>query len=270
MNISERKFTSLVSPYDVRDYKIACISTQEFPEEFVLDNVTVKDQGGTGSCVAHACSSIVEYHNKKQEKNDTVFSTEFIYGHRPTGYYIGEGMYVRDALKTLKRYGDVPLSDLIGNNEYDVAMKNVNDNINDLKDKAYPHRISSYMNLRGMMDIKTALMKYGYVLSSMPWHANATLKNGVYSHNTDEIIGYHAVVIYGWNANGWLVQNSWGENWGQGGRFIVPFDFEWTETWSITDNIINEEDVIKPNESNIFINLFYRIINFFGNIFNKK
>lgn len=270
MKASERKFTSLVSPYDARDYKIACISSIEFPTEFSLDNVTVKDQGSTGSCVAHACSSIVEYHNKKQEENNTMFSTEFIYGYRPTGYYVGEGMHIRDALKTLRKCGDVPLSDLVGNHEYDTAMKNVNENLDALKEKAYPHRISSYMRLNGTEDIKTALMKYGYVLVSMPWHVGAKLKDGVYFHSVDDIRGYHAVVVYGWNEKGWLVQNSWGDDWGQDGRFIVPFDFEWREAWSVTDNIVNNEEVIKPTEDNVFVKLFYRIMNFFGNLFKKK
>ena len=269
MRVDERKFTLLVSPYDVRDYKIACASAADFPEEFVLDNVTVKNQGLTGSCVAHACSSIVEYHNHRQEKNDTVFSTEFIYGYRPSGYYVGEGMYIRDALKTIQKCGDVPLSDLQGNNEYSEAMEAVNAKLDELKEKAHPHRISSYMKLSSVDDIKTALMKYGYVIASMPWHANYQLKNGVYTYSSNDIRGYHAVVIYGWNKDGWLVHNSWGKSWGNNGRFIVPFDFDWKETWSVTDNIVGDKDVIKPSE-NVFVKLFYRIINFFANLFKKK
>ena len=75
MKVSDRVFSNLVSPFDIRDYKIAT-TTQEFPETFVLPEVTVKNQGSTGSCVAHACSSVVEFHNKRQENTDTVFSTE--------------------------------------------------------------------------------------------------------------------------------------------------------------------------------------------------
>ena len=267
MKESDRKFTSLISPYDVRDYKIAGMSASELPTEFSLDNVTVKNQGATNSCVAHACSSIVEYHNKKQEGDDTVFSTEFIYGYRPFGYYVGEGMHIRDALQTLKKCGDVPLDLMRGNNEYESAMANVNANFDSIKDEAYPHRISSYMKLKGETDIKTALVKYGYVIVSMPWHIDASLKNGVYYHKSAKRRGYHAVVIYGWDERGWLVQNSWGKNWGQDGRFVVPFDFKWQEAWSVTDNVVDGVDVIKPSDKNIFIRLFYRIINFFANLF---
>ena len=269
MRVDERKFSQLTSPYDVRDYKIARVSTQEFPEEFVLDSVTVKDQGSTSSCVAHACSSVVEYHNQKQHNNKTVFSTEFIYGYRPLGYYVGEGMYLRQALKTLQKCGDVPLADLKGNNECDVAMKNVESNINALKEKAYPHRISSYVRLDTNDDIKSALMKYGYVVVSMPWHVNYKLKDGVYTYTGDAIRGYHAVLIYGWNKDGWLVHNSWSKSWGRGGKFIIPFNFSFNEMWAVTDDIV-DGDIVKPADNNVFVRLFYKIINFFNNLLKKK
>lgn len=273
MNISERKFSALISPYDVRDYKIACVSETVFPDSFSLEEVSVKDQGSTGSCVAHACSSIIEYHNKRQEGTDTVFSTEFIYGYRPAGYYIGEGMYLRDALKTIQKLGDCPLNDLKGNHEYAMAISTVKKKLEELKPLAEPHRISTYMKVDKVEEIKQALMKYGYVLASMPWHSDYSLKDGVYTFTSSKTRGNHAVVIYGWNENGWLVHNSWGKSWGKKGKFIVPFDFKWNETWAITDNIVNGEDIIKP-EDNKFIKIFSKIINtivnFFKNIFKKN
>ncbi len=269
MKVEERKFQDLVSPYDCRDYHIACVCETAFPETFSLEEVSVKDQGSTGSCVAHACSTVVEYHNKVQEKTDTVFSTEFIYGYRPTGYYVGEGMYLREALKTISKLGDCPLANLRGNHEYADAMKNVEAKLEELKDLAYPHRISTYMRVDTVDEIKQALTKYGYVLASMKWYKDYKLKNGVYTFESDETRGNHCVVIYGWDERGWLVQNSWGRGWGQKGKFVVPFDFKWNETWSITDNVINGEDIIKPTEK-WYVRVFYKIINFFKNLFKKK
>jgi hypothetical protein len=43
MEIELRKFLSLVSPYDVRDYGIACASKDEFPKEFALTPTSIKD-----------------------------------------------------------------------------------------------------------------------------------------------------------------------------------------------------------------------------------
>lgn len=268
MKVADRVFNNLVSPFDIRDYKIAVTST-EFPDTFVLPEVTVKNQGSTGSCVAHACSSVVEFHNKRQENTNTVFSTEFIYGYRPIGYYIGEGMYIRDALKTLQKVGDCPLSDLKGNHKCPEAMESVEAKLDELKDKAYPHRVSTYAKVATVEEIKQALMDFGYVVVSMPWHKDYKLKNGVYTYTSDETSGYHCVVVYGWNKTGWLVHNSWGSGWGKKGKFIVPFDFEWREAWAVTDNIIGEGDIVRP-EDNWLIKIFSKFINFIVRLFSKN
>lgn len=259
-------FGALKSPYDARDYKLVASGAEEFPDAFKLPTVTVKNQGSNGSCVAHATSSIVEYHHKRQHNEKVVFSTEFIYGLRDFGYYVGEGMYIRNALNTLRKYGDVPLADLKGNNEYLIAMENVYDNFDELKDKAYPHRVSSYFRVYTEDAIKSALMNHGYVLASMNWHKGAKLTDGVYTP-TDEVRGRHAIVIYGWSKKGWLAQNSWGGNWGNKGRFIIPFDFKFNETWGITDNIT--DDIIKPKSGKIW-DALYRIYNAIVNLFTKE
>lgn len=272
MRVEERKFSNLISPYDVRDYKFACVSDAALPETFDCTRdgktISVKDQSSTSSCVAHACSSIIEYHNKRQKNTDITFSTEFIYGYRPFGYYVGEGMYLRDALKTIQKLGDVPLTDLKGNHEYVKAMGAVEARLEELKDIAYPNRVSTYMRVNSTVDIKQALMKYGPVLVSMPWHVNYRLVDGVYTFEGKVTRGNHCVFIYGWDERGWLVHNSWGRYWGQDGKFVVPFDFKWNEAWSITDDII-EDDVVRPYNK-WYVKVFYKIINFIARLFCKK
>lgn len=269
MRVDERIFSQLISPYDVRDYQLkpAMVSATSYPETFELDSVSVKDQGSTGSCVAHALSSVIEYHNHLQQNSNEKFSTEFIYGYRPEGYYVGSGMYIREALKTITKLGDCYVEDLPGNNEYEEAMQNVNSKLEELKDDAYPHRISSYIRLNGVDEIKHALMNYGYVVVSMKWHTNYKLKDGVYTYpEKDSTRGNHCVVIYGWNKDGWLVHNSWGKYWGKQGKFIVPFNFEWNEAWAVTDTIVNNDDIKKPNW---FTKLFSKVINWFKNLFGS-
>ena len=254
-------FGALISPYDARDYKLIASATEEFPDTFELPKVTVKNQNSTSSCVAHAASSIVEYHHKRQHNEKKSFSTEFIYGLRDIGYYVGKGMCIRNALNTLRKYGDVPLADLKGNNEYQKAMENVSGNFEELTEKAYPHRISSYFRIYDEGAMMSALMHHGYVIAGMQWHQGATLVDDVYTP-TDKIIGGHAIVIYGWNEKGWLCQNSWGGNWGNKGRFIIPYNFEFTEMWGVTDNIT--DDIIMPKRSklrDICYKLFNAIIN---------
>ena len=55
--------------------------------------------------------------------------------------------------------------------------------------------------------------------------------------------------IYGWDERGWKVQNSWGEDWGNHGTMIVPYDMPIEEFWTLTDNIIEGAEVKKPYSS---------------------
>lgn len=253
------------SPYDIRDYTIAADKT--FPEEFSLGLVPVKNQGMKPTCVAHAFSSVVEYHHLRQHGSYEKFSTEFIYGLREDGYYIGDGMCMRDALKTLQKYGNVPISYLRGNNDYEKAMENVRANFDELTAAAYPHRISSYFKINNAEELKTALMKYGVVGVSMNTYRDAKLVDDVYTYDPTKGSGRHCVFIYGWNKKGWLVQNSWGVWYGGDGRFILPFDFKLNESWGIVDNI-TEGGLVKPKR-NKWLDILYRVFNVLVNVIFK-
>lgn len=254
------------SPYDARDYTIAADTA--FPEEFVLEvKVPVKNQGMKPTCVAHALCSVVEYHNLRQRGSYEKFSTEFIYGTREDGYYIGDGMCIRDGLKTIQRYGDTYLIDCSGNHDLDKAMENVSARSEELRELAYPHRISSYFKLNTEEEIKTALMKYGVVVVSMNTYRDAKLVDDVYTYDPTKGSGRHCVFIYGWNKKGWLVQNSWGTWYGGDGRFILPFDFKLNEAWGVVDNI-TEGELIKPKRSET-LDIIYKIFNALVNIIFK-
>ena len=94
------QFGCNVSKYDSRDYtlKSDVVSKSDLPEEFILpvEDLRIKNQMNVSSCVAHATSSILEYHSNPRQK----LSTNFIYGiqkalfNRET-----EGMCLRDACK---------------------------------------------------------------------------------------------------------------------------------------------------------------------------
>jgi hypothetical protein len=147
-------------------------------------------------------------------------------------------------------------------------MEVVESRLDELKDAAYPHRISTYARVKTVDEIKQALMDFGYVVVSMPWHKDYKLVDGVYTFGSKETRGLHCVIIYGWDERGWLVQNSWGRLWGQKGRFVVPFNFKWTEAWAVTDSIKGEGDIIRPTD-NWFVRTFSPIINKIVNLFWK-
>jgi cathepsin B len=50
-------------------------------------------------------------------------------------------------------------------------------------------------------------------------------RSGVYKHVTGAKLGGHAVICIGWGVEGgtpyWLIQNSWGPEWGEQGHFKI-------------------------------------------------
>lgn len=269
----DREFSQtqvIESPYDARDYQI--IASQNFPKTFELPKkVNIKYQGMKPTCVAYALSSLVEYHNLIETGKYRKFSTEFIYGTREVGYYIGDGMAIRDALKTIQKYGDCYYADCPGNHNTADAIKNVNKKVVEYRELAYPHRIGSYYRVRTPEGIKTALMNHGPVVVSMTCKENAYIADDIYYYSQNaKDSGRHCVLIVGWNEKGWIIQNSWSIFYAGDGYFTLPFDFKINEAWGATDQK-DDYSLLKRRSRSKFMKKVYEIINRIVNWFyNRK
>ncbi len=232
-------FGAIESKIDVRDYQVACAAAPnvELPEVFELNMRTVKNQLAVSSCVAHALAAAVEYFNFMQEKTDTTMSTEFIYGNRINHTYTDKGMIIRDALENLRKYGTCPNSSMPGNIEVPEAIRRFNQNALGVIPVAYPNRITNYCSLYKKNDMKLWLMTKGPIVFSVKWYENywLTVNNELHFDEKSEPSGCHCMVIYGWNKEGWLFQNSWGNTWGDGGRAVYPYDATIREAWGVED-----------------------------------
>ena len=232
-------FGAIESKIDVRDYQVACAAAPnvELPEVFELNMRAVKNQLAVSSCVAHALAAVVEYFNFMQEKTDTTMSTEFIYGNRINHTYTDKGMIIRDALENLRKYGTCPNSSMPGNIEVPEAIRRFNQDALGVIPAAYPNRITNYCSLYKKNDMKLWLMTKGPVVFSVKWYENywLTVNNELHFDEKSEPSGCHCMVIYGWNKEGWLFQNSWGNTWGDGGRAVYPYDATIREAWGVED-----------------------------------
>jgi C1A family cysteine protease len=213
----------------------------------------------------------MEQHHTRQTGTEATFSTEFIYGLRDVGYFMSDGMMIRNALSTIRKYGDPYEQDCPGNNNVEEANENVNANFNAYVEKAYPHRVTAYYRCRNADEIKTALMKHGPVAISMNTYRNASLVDDVYTWDAAAGYGKHCVLIIGWDERGWLIQNSWGDTYGGDGRFILPFNYNINEAWGVIDEVQDDTDLAKPNEFIKLISWLYnKLVNFIWKKFQKK
>lgn len=260
---------------DLRDYRVCSANLDVvYPEEFLLENLPkVKNQGQVNSCCAHASSSILEYH----DKNSHDLSTNFFYGiQKKICGQLGEGMYLADACKIAKAYGDMLEQDCAGNTEVPNCWKIAEESFSDKKKRAeaIKYKIKSYYSCKSSNDIKYALMNYGPVLCSVYWREFYTVVDGVVHFNENSMGGLHAVMLVGWNRNGWVFQNSWGNGFAKNGLGVIPFDYGLREAKVMIDETdeVSEDDaalVIPVNKTKLS-DLIYKILNFIINLFKKQ
>lgn len=268
--MEQRAMGCVFSPYDSRDYKLVCKgNTQVFPKKYELTPRRVKDQGSTGSCVAHSLSSIIEYYNYNQNNDDTCMSVGYIYGNRRDSQYKDEGMIMRDALAAIRKYGDVPDAMFPYNAEVPRAIKLFENSVDGLYRVGYPHHITQYCRVNDEASIKTSLLASCPVAIAIEWFDDMEPdENGILVSEFKRSAGGHCMFVYGWNETGWLVQNSWGTGWGNEGRFILPYEFPLEEAWIVIDDEVEGLVIKTPYKSKIG-KFFAKIINKIHRLFNK-
>jgi len=224
------------------------------PPEFINDKCRILNQGNIGSCVAHMLGESRILKEQEQLQNNKEYSIKWIYYNRKPNHYQGEGMIIEEALSQLACDGVPEYSEYEGNDTYANKPNNFEEIKSTLLEKAKPHRISSFYEIKTedleqkIKDIKLALLFNGSVGASIQVRSSfyEEGKNGgnIKDFKPDETnYGGHAVLIIGWTLRGeWIVQNSWGENWGDNGLCYIPMVSNvWKKFFVIIDTITDKE-----------------------------
>lgn len=231
---------------DNRDYIFAptCATNIKYPAFFQLEKTVVKNQGVINSCVAHVISTIKEIQEYYETKKKLVFSVGWMYGYRVGSQFKGSGMYPREALNNLIKYGDVLQSDFPENLEYKDIQKLINKRKNTCLSKAKKYKCQSYARVTNPKDVKTCLyVNHSPVMvvadiydSFYKTGKNGIVKNSKIGNNN----GSHAMTIVGWkkigNGEYWIVQNSWGTSFADKGYCYISIGSNIiTDLYTITD-----------------------------------
>ena len=244
MDYRQRPLGAIPSPQDPRDYTVAMIAKApaQIPESFCLPNLPeIYDQNGYGMCCAFATASIKEWQEYKERGARVRYSPGFIYANRKDGDYTGEGMQPREGLKNLCSDGVCSFDDMPTMGDYPTCYAYLSQHP-EVRPKATPQKIASYVRAYTDAEIKTAIMATGPVLVVI------AVYDSFYQAGADGVVppvglnesikGYHAMYIVGWRKNDWITPNSWGKTWGDNGKCYLPFGYKGiTEVWGITDYI---------------------------------
>jgi C1A family cysteine protease len=55
------------------------------------------------------------------------------------------------------------------------------------------------------------------------------------------------MTITGWTSKGWVVENSWGGDWGKHGAAILPYSYPIMEAWTGIDTIKTKASLFQLN-----------------------
>jgi hypothetical protein len=170
--------------------------------------VKVLNQGSEQICVPCTVSSYLNWKENLKDgiNKDNKISLYEIYRSRSND---GEGMTYKDALNYLRKKG-------------------VKSNVG----RIY---ISEYGRVMSSMMLKYALIMNGPCFGALPVYSERDRfwekKNG------DYLQGYHAIAIVGYNEEGFIIRNSWGESFADKGYVVLPYDDfnELIEIWTIIE-----------------------------------
>lgn len=234
------KLDAQASPADPRDYQAESI----FPADLSLPKVwdprnkmlPVRNQGVQGSCVAESTACVKELQELKNVGFEEYMSPQFVYNHRYNQE--GEGMYPRDSVAIVYKKGIVPEA------EYPYGKREKPEQIStDVLRKALNYKAKGYAFVNTIDVCKSAIYRSGAVVFTVPvYDNNSTMWKP--SRVGAVVQGGHAMTAVGWNETGFIVRNSWGEQWGDKGYTIFPYS-DWGmhgEVWTLIDDESSKPD----------------------------
>lgn len=207
----------------------------------------VFDQGQLGSCTANAANAVVQYVERLDGDPDwDRLSRLFTYWHtRDLEGTTSEdaGGLIRDAFKVLGTLG-APREAFW---PYDISKFTERPTVPGWR--ALEHRAIEYRSVRDGDETAMASclaegypFTYGFAVYRSFWGIGA---DGVWPGTRGTIDGYHAVDAWGYDftagafgfANGgWIIRNSWADDWGDHGYFYVPREYmavEAFDCWTV-------------------------------------
>jgi len=202
------------------------------------DVYEIENQGSIGSCVANGVASSCEL---IANRNDKPIDLSRLFLYNATKVYenrLGEeGLYTRDAYHVAYKQG-MPTEEYY---PYDISKDNIAPSSEDYKE-AFNNRIDRYESvirwnsvdsIKKIHQIKSALhegLPVGFAM--MITASLINLKGSWKEHNYKGVnpdtkgIGGHYMLIVGYDDEHckFLVQNSWGTSWGDGGYCGLPYN----------------------------------------------
>lgn len=162
----------------------------------------ITDQGSSSKCVAHSLTAYMDWKKNLGEgdNNGGQFSIDKLYSIREDKH--ADGMQIKEALVYLYKTG-----------------------MNGFK-------ISGYAKVGSAEYLKQAIIANGPCVAALPVYEDHMMKD---FWNGSSYKGGHAILVVGFNKNGFIIRNSWGRGFGNKGYIVLPYDSfnKFYEIWTM-------------------------------------
>lgn len=192
---------------------------------------SIENQLSLGSCTAFALVGNLEYIKQKKVRKDLNFSKLFLYYNERVmrnNEDFDSGASLRDGIKSLVKKGDC----LEKFWPYKIRKFRVKPP-EYAYENALDFQIKSYYRITALSEMKHTISQgfpfvFGFgVYESFESEIVARTGMVPLPRPDETVLGGHAVMAVGYDDgnNYFIVRNSWGKDWGDGGYFYMPYDY---------------------------------------------
>ena len=229
------------SPNDQRDWLGESIYPVGFQLPLIVDHryalQPIKDQGTQGTCAAQTAACMKEWQELHDVKFNQYMSPQFIYNNRKN--QDSEGMFGRDVMRIMSKIGSC------SEKNYPYELIESPENIKqEILEEAKLYKIKSYAQIKTIEGLKKALFINGPCYISFPvYNYSETMWKQKLGETSQ---GGHAMTVVGYNEDGFIIRNSWGEDWGDKGYCYYSYS-DWGchwEAWTTIDEKSYQQPIL--------------------------
>lgn len=225
--------------HDDRDLRFSSVANKlglvSLPPKVDLRPVCspVRDQGDLGSCTGFASAvGFREALLNDAKKPFVPLSPLYVYyweRQREKSINVDSGATIRSAMKVLAKFGAAPEALW----PYDISkFRDRPSDISIVQGKQYA--ISKYHRVNNVIEMKQALsIHHPIVIGIEVWESfesDEVASTGIVpipDEQKEAMLGGHAVCVVGYDdaLRSFIIKNSWGTSWGQGGYCLIPYAY---------------------------------------------
>jgi hypothetical protein len=210
------------------------VPTHKDLDEYKAVGVPIRNQGGEGACTGFGLATVANYllRTRKVESSTVAVSPRMLYEMaKRYDEWQGEkysGSSARGAMKGWHKHG------VCTDSMWPYKVKDKDTNLtHDRAEDARGYPLGAYfrVNHKDLIAMHAALAEVGILYATASIHdgwRNPDAKGIIKYSSNNKIIGGHAFAIVAYDKWGFWIQNSWSDQWGNGGFARISYD-EWLE-----------------------------------------